>query len=817
MSIQAAKLFANVSVTGGAATSAALRGVGGEVTAAQSAMSKFSGVGGVASKALGVVERGAGGVGSAFNHLKGTMGGLISGPLGFLGLGAGVLGLGGALKSGIDTASGMALALEKLTALTGESAQAMSGLMAVTGKYGVSSDQLSTIVGFEEKTVGKLAETTGKATKAGKSAALQSLENIKLKDQETGASTKVIDKLIAEQKARDALAAATGAQALPLNKLQALQKQYGVTLTDSTGKALDFSTILNHVSDYYNSNATQGQKAALAATLFGRGYAALIPVLQLGSAGFAEAQSAAEALGLTLTSQNATDLKNYQETMRNLGDAVGGLQLQLSLALVPALKDVATAATAFIGQNRNGIVEFFKTLITDARSAAGFLTGTIIPDLQSLAGAAIGFWNSIPGPLKDILVKGFIADRAMKFLFGFDPATAIGSIIAKQLLGGLASGLGDVLKKGLGAIGGSVASKVAGGVAGALDVQKVFVVNMGAGGLGGAAGGAATGAEEAAGGIGIASIAVAAAAVVAGAIAAVLAIKFAQDNAAVVDLGNKVVAQTQTYIASNSTSAADIQASLDGINAQEGGLLNGIALNLTNGFNGGKDKLDAIKAGLQARLDQMVALGDRTDKSADHIAASTAAFAPDQQKTIGRLAASEHADAAAQTAAISRAIDHASAIADIKKVDGSIHNLLTTFRSGGAKVAINDFARELAYLSTASDAQKKTAVYSSGIRQDITALQHAEVGATGAQKVILSNDIRKLQALADSAKSKAAVDAARHAALLVALNSKSVTELTRLQEIKDKDSSVSVTTNFNVSADRIAQAVIKLRSGVSVT
>ena len=61
-----------------------------------------------------------------------------------------------------------------------------------------------------------------------------------------------------------------------------------------------------------------------------------------------------------------------------------------------------------------------------------------------------------------------------------------------------------------------------------------------------------------------------------------------------------------------------------------------------------------------------------------------------------------------------------------------------------------DFPKELNYLSTASDAQKKTAVYAAGLRQDITALQRAEVGATGAQKAALSADIVKLQALVNA-------------------------------------------------------------------
>lgn len=763
--ITAASLYANVSVTGGAATSSALRGVGGEVTNAQRALSAFGGVGGAASKGLGLLERGAGGVGSAFTHLKGTVGGLIAGPLGFLGLGAGVLGLAGALKSGIDTANTMALSIEKLTGVTGLSAEKASALIAVFGKFGVDTAQTSQIAGFAEKTIGKLSETSAKA---GKSTALLTLEQEKLKIEVAGGSTKAVDALIKRQTALDASnAAAAGG----ITKLTALDKQYGISLIDAKGNAVDFETELLRVADYYNGNATAGQKAALAATLFGRGYATIIPILKLGSAGILEAEAAAKSLGLTLTETNVADLKAYQETMRNLGDAVGGLQLQLSLALVPAIKDVATAATGFIANNRAGIVDFFKTLIVDARTAAGFLTGTVIPDLESLAGAATGFWNQIPGPLKDILIKGLIADRAMKFLFGFDPATAIGSIIAKQLLGGLASGIGAIFGKVASTVGGTAVSKLA--------PQDVFVVNMPLGGIPGA-GGAAGGGEAAAGGaagIGLGTVVGSAAAIAAAAVLILNANQGRTDLAGKAAAGDPVAIRTQNELGTRG---------------------------MQNPTAGG---------GMGPVVSAVNQVGDRIDKSAAGSMASLAAFDRSQQSTIGNLSRSEHADAMIVSAAVKESAAHGAAIAAITKVDGSIHNLLTTFRGGSAKVAINDFPRELAYLSTASDAQKKTAVYSSGIRQDITALQHAEVGATGAQKAALQADIKKLQAL------QAAPTLA-----LKAIQAKATAEAAHLAAIQSssartaaKEWAVQVTSNFNVSGARVAEAVIRLKSGVRVT
>lgn len=738
MSIQAAKLFATVGVQGGAASSAALKGVGNDATKAQSALSRFSGIGGVASRSLGLVEKGASGVGSAFGHLKGTIGGLLTGPLGFLGLGAGVLGLAGALKSGIDTASTMALSIEKLTALTGESAQAMSGLMAVTGKYGVSSGQLSTIVGFEEKTVGKLAGTYTKAAKAGKSAALQSLENRRNTLLENNESTKKIDVLIKEQKAQDALTAAHS-KALPtVNKLQALQKQYGVSLTDASGKALDFSTILNHVSDYYNSNATQGQKAALAATLFGRGYAAMIPVLQLGSKGFAEAQSAAEGLGLTLTDSNARDLMKYQETMRNLGDAVGGVQLQLSLALIPALEDVAKTATSFVDNNRQGIVSFFNTLIADSRTAAGFLTGTVIPDMQSLASAAIGFWNSIPPDFRDILVKGLVADRAIKFLLGFDPlelGLKIGGSFLTSIAGGLAKSLGLGVTQSLASAG-----------IGKAFVQPVFVTNPGFG-VGGGGGG----------------------------IPPVIT-----PGGAVAEEG--LISKLFKFVPWVAVAAA---------------LASDPNLNYHSPTSGTGQDLGKIDSAVRDNeIGSAAGYGHRT------LGPVMAAFASSQQQVIGRLSASEHADATKIAGELARLNAHEAAKKAVGGAGKSFHDFLLLFRSGNAKVALANFGKEQAYLATASDAQKKSPTFLQGIKENIAAMQRAMVGATTTQRNKLSADILAMKALLP--KSNAALNAIKDK--LVAAN-------TKLQELKDKDLHITLNANMKVDGSTLAKVVLTYAGG----
>lgn len=388
--------------------------------------------------AFKTLETGAGRIGGAFNHAKGAIGGLLSGPLGVLGLGAGILSVGGALNNGIAKAQGWGLQIEKLQGITHGTAEELSGLLAVTEKYGLSNERLAQIAGFTEKTLGNLEKgltDTGQALAGVKgpsdavAAAQERLQvaTLRLTEAEANRKTKLSTLVAAQNGVADAQRALTKAQSeggAAVGGADKFLKDYGFDIRDSGGKVKDFNTLLLTFTDYWNGNTAQGLKAAAAAKLFGRGYADLVPILNLGSQGIKDAEEEAKALGLTLTQDNVRDLAKAREATRQWGDALGGLELQIGLGLLPRLTELATWATEFVGSHRDQIVGFFKDAGTFASKAAG--------DIGQLAGAAGAFWNAIPGPLRDLIVKGYIADRTVKFLFGFDAPAAIG----KALFGG---------------------------------------------------------------------------------------------------------------------------------------------------------------------------------------------------------------------------------------------------------------------------------------------------------------------------------------------------------------------------------------------
>ena len=384
--------------------------------------------GSVASGPMALLQKASGGIGSAMSTLKGRVSQLGTGLLALGGVG-GLLGVSAVLTSSIRKVEDFGAALEKVTTLTGESAMAAGTLVLAFQKFGLGADTVAQVVGFTEKTLGKLDST---AVKAGSS----------------------------------------------VSKLDALDVKYGLHLVDASGRVADFSSVLEQVAAYYDSSASASDKAYLASQVFGRGYTQMIPILNEGAAGLREAAAEAEALGLSST-DTVGQLAAFHDQMHALEQQANVLQLAIGTALLPSLIDLSKAATDFISGHRADLVAFFKNAASAARTLAGAALG--------FGSAVKGAWDSIPPEMRDLLVKAFVGDRIIKWTFGVD---IIGSV-GKLLLGGigdvLKGTLGSFLQRGspanpmfVAAEGGALGGGGAGG--GLLGtVMKVAVVGIAAG------------------------------------------------------------------------------------------------------------------------------------------------------------------------------------------------------------------------------------------------------------------------------------------------------------------------------------------------
>jgi hypothetical protein len=644
-----------------------------------------------ASTALSRVGTVATGMGNALNHAKGFLSNLITGPLGLLGMGVAVGGVGAEFGKAIGDVTNLGNTLFKLNALTGMSYESLSALIAVGGKYGISTDTMATSVGFAEKTLGKLAETAGKAVK---SQASLNLEMQKQNLEAKGGSVKAIDAAIVKQTGLDEIRARSMGT---ITKLTALEQQYGIKLTDSKGAAVDYQTELLRIADYYKSGATAGQKAALAATLLGRGYSALIPILSLGSQGILDAEAAAAKLGETLTTQNAGDLKNYGATMRELGSTMGGLQLQIGMKLIPVVSELAKGFTSFLqGGGTQEIVGFLGQVVDVGRGVASVVTGTVIPALEGFGRVAKTAWGAIPGPLQTLLIEALVGNKVIKTVFGIN---IMGSV--ESAVGGAVGGL---LKNAFGSLFGKTIATPVVNVDGA-------VVNV-------------------AGGAGVQNL-----------------------------LSNPSnVANDVSQVAPEVAAGTGILATLSRIGVGLTKILPvfEIALPLmvltdptkaaqnnpnnpaTIFYQNAQKYIDPNAPGYVGRgstagpsTNDLTAIKEQGYKSVDELTAI--------KEGVNHLNAAQ--------LRVEAAMLQRFAHQDAKKALGDPAAFLTALRSGGATVAIKDFPKHLTYLETASAQQKQSAVYLRGLQNDQAALKRDLVGATNAQKATINSDLLKLQAL----------------------------------------------------------------------
>jgi hypothetical protein len=407
------------------------------------------------SRGFGLMGQAGGAVGNAFGTLKGRIGQLISGPLGMIGLGAGLFGIGKFLTDAVSDTRDFAKEVGRLAALTGLGTEQTSRLAGAFHHFGIETDQVLTIVGFAEKTLGKLTATGANAEKqADDLASAQrdlTLAQLKLNEANARYSSGSSQVLTAQNRvadAQDALNQIVEDGGVIVGGAAGFFNKYGLALTDASGKTKDFNALLLDSADFFNNKSIPAEtKAAALATIYGKSWQTLIPILSAGRQGISDAEDEAAALGLTLTKDNLSALAKLKTATRDWGTALGGLKLQLGLAVIPLLTDLTTGAFNFLKTaDRFGvtgsqkIVGFFKDVITFGEKAFGIIQDRVVPIVKKV----IDGWNALPEPLKGLLVKGVAGNFAIKFLLGFDPIAIAG------------------------AAAGAVAGKIAGAAAGAV-------------------------------------------------------------------------------------------------------------------------------------------------------------------------------------------------------------------------------------------------------------------------------------------------------------------------------------------------------------
>lgn len=160
---------------------------------------------------------------------------------------------------------------------------------------------------------------------------------------QTGVEAQVMT-LGLERMSKSAFAAATA----PAGATNAYTRLH-ITLRDAAGQIRSTESIFEDLAARFAAMPDGVTKTALAIEIFGRGGAALIPILNQGSAGIAQMLDVSKKLGSTISGETAAAANKFEQNLGVLKFAVTGVENKLMEDLLPTLTVVSTALVNGLG------------------------------------------------------------------------------------------------------------------------------------------------------------------------------------------------------------------------------------------------------------------------------------------------------------------------------------------------------------------------------------------------------------------------------------------------------------------------------------
>jgi hypothetical protein len=173
--------------------------------------------------------------------------------------------------------------------------------------------------------------------------------------------------------------------------------KWGIATVDATGKTLPLDKVLYNVADKFkNGVIPQAEKAGVAAKLFGKAGADLVPMLNKGSEGLKALGAEAQKYGLVLTGSNIAAVKAATAAHREQTAAMQGLQVQIGSQVLPTMTSLTKSLTTGLLVVMPAISEIVSHGVVPAFSAMSSVVGGtahVLADhagLVKIAGLAIG-------------------------------------------------------------------------------------------------------------------------------------------------------------------------------------------------------------------------------------------------------------------------------------------------------------------------------------------------------------------------------------------------------------------------------------------
>ncbi len=209
----------------------------------------------------------------------------------------------------------------------------------------------------------------------------------------------------------------------------------GLHMSDAAFKGNDLDAQLMAIANGFANAGPNVNKTALAMEIFGRSGTSLLPLLNRGADGIAELREEFVALGAQIDEGATEQFKGLEEDQKKLKYTLIGLRNEAVMALVPALKDMAEGAMAWIKANREAVQSALTAVVTGlsyAFKGLGIVVEVVVAVIDFF-NDHIDIANAVIIAL-GVVIAAFAIQAAISWLIAFAPIILIIAAIAALVL-----------------------------------------------------------------------------------------------------------------------------------------------------------------------------------------------------------------------------------------------------------------------------------------------------------------------------------------------------------------------------------------------
>lgn len=148
-------------------------------------------------------------------------------------------------------------------------------------------------------------------------------------------------------------------------------EQMDISVQDSEGNLRAASDVMAEVADKMRDLGSESEKTAIAQELFGRGGAALLPLLKEGSVGMKRLTDQAADLGLIMTTKATKAAAAFNDRLTEMNATIKMVKVNIGTALMPVLTPLIERLRDLSAAASKGLGNFSETIINAIDSAGG--------------------------------------------------------------------------------------------------------------------------------------------------------------------------------------------------------------------------------------------------------------------------------------------------------------------------------------------------------------------------------------------------------------------------------------------------------------